>query len=195
MSRTIQAMVDSDAFAQVFTAQEVTEMCIEISSHILGLFESHYVGKTRETKILQKHDANIQLRLGVMGRVATEQIAPILVKTQVITIVTQVSYEFEESDLEIIEHKLDKKDMKHICPDTLVDFLLILLEETTKCIQNKLPKSKRYETFCIENLSTFRDIISSLRPLSKLPNVPARNLDTGIVSLSIKVEINQLVSN
>ena len=188
----ITSLVDSNKFAQVFTAQELTEMCIKICTHIFGLFASYHKTKSKETKLLNKHDADIQLRLGVMGRVASNSILPITVQPRSITILMNEYNERNEVENVEITHDLLRTDMKHVCPDVLVDFLLILLSETVKCLQSLVPGNPRHINFGNENLTIIRDIISDLRPLCKIPYLPIKSLNSGIISLSVEVEVTKL---
>ena len=191
MIKTLYLAVDPDEFTRVLTTQEVSELCVQVSNQIFDLFASHYKTRPIERRLIEKHSTSIQFRIGILGRAAMDKIEKSSIKPHFVKIVTKSMYEFEDDVVNIIKHDMSSTNMKHICPDTLVDFLLMLLEATVKSIQHRLPNTPKADELIKENLSVIRDIFSDLRPLSKIVTLPSRHLDICISSLFVNFDVDR----
>ena len=188
----IVSMVDSEDLKSHFDSQEISLICSQVAEHILRLLSSQYGSSSEQRKIIDSINTMLQLRLGVLGRIATDDIQDEpKIKAQTIILTTKT---FDEAD-EIIEmsheHELSKTSFGQLSPEMMLDFLLILLEEGTKAIRSTLFKP-RYIQYGKDCVTAYRDMLSELRPLAKIAYLP--KLDPNVMLVTLMVVVNTNVS-
>lgn len=192
---SIEFIVDEEEFSRHFDAQEISDICSQISKHILGLIAIQYGSKSPQRLTIEKLSYAMQLRLGVLGRIASNTIEDDpSTKVSQITLNTSVLGDDDEMTSEVYEHDLTSVSFEGLSPDTLLDFLLVLLEEGIKSIRSGLPEYLHYQRYGRECLAAARDMISELRPLAKIPYLPGPNSNALLASLCVKVEVNHSIS-
>lgn len=189
----IVSMVDSEDLKSHFDAQEISIICSQVSEHILKLLSFQYGSKPESRKIIDGINTLLQLRLGVLGRIATEDIQdePNL-KAQTIIFTTKTFNDEDEIVEMSHEHGLDKTSFGQLSPEMTLDFLLILLEEGTKAIRSTL-SDPRYIQYGKDCVTTYRDMLSELRPLAKISYLPKTDPNVLLVTLMVVVDTNMPV--
>ena len=177
--------VERDTLTQYFTAFEVSEICISICTHVLELLAIYNQDKPEALSKIHLHKTLIQFKMGVLGRIAEKEESSVQTIPISLRIGTKL-YELEEDEEEIIsEHKLVAKDMKDICPLTLIDALLLLLVESINSIRHRLPDIPRINTYHDDCISMACCAISGVKPYAKIASLPSRDTETGITSLCL----------
>lgn len=189
---SITSIIDAPELVRHFDAQEISTICTQVCDHILEIIGSQYSNISIQRITLNKLNSAIQLRLGVLGRIATRVIKddPRLVVRE-ITLTTSIIKEDDDVVMVNYEHGLTKTTFGLLSPDLMLDFLLVLLEEGVKGIKETLPKRTRYNRYIKECVTAVRDTISELRPIARIPYLPGYNSNMALASLSVKVDVNQ----
>lgn len=186
----IASMVDSEDLRNHFDPQEISIICSQVTEHILKLISSQYGSKLEQRKVIDSINSSLQLRLGVLGRIATDSIQDEpKIKTRTIILTTKT---FDDND-EIIEmsheHELVKSSFGQLSPEMLLDFLLILLEEGIKAIRNSLSEP-RYVQYGKDCVTAYRDMLSEMRPFAKISYLPRPDPNVLLVTLMVVVSTN-----
>lgn len=179
----LQAQVDVEEIQRMLPPREAALLGAELSSHVVELILSYLDQKDPLRRRLETFDATWQMRMKLLGELAhsgDDSCVPNMAITELrMTAVTL------ENDCDIIKqnivHDTSCTDLQHICPDNLLDFLLVFLESVIKSILPRIPNKLRYKSWSEECLNEARELVSNLRTASFfVENVPTRDRDTSI---------------
>ena len=99
---------------------------------------------------------------------------------------------FDENDELLsndVEHDLRATHVSNICPDTLLDYLLVLIESSIKSLLHKVPDTLNYRTWSRDCIKAARDFVSDLCKISKrIRQAPTRDPNTVITSLMFEAK-------
>ena len=184
--------LDSDELGHALTVLEIVEMCHQVCAHIFRIISVHYGSDSIEKLTLDRMSAGWHFRLGLLGRHGcrntTDYISPDIEVTRLIISIGESSSTSET--ITTIKHNLTHFNLSHICPDTLLDYLLVLLQESMKSMLPKVPNELNYTPFGQDCLSAARDLVSQLRRfVSRIPGMPTRDPNCKIVGLLIEVAL------
>ena len=183
--------LNSEELGSALTIPEIVEVCHQVCAHIFKIISAHYESRPMDKLILGRMSTAWQLRLGLLGRLGCEKDSDYNpLDLEVVKLSLDIG-EFNDKDelaTVAIEHSLAYSNLSHICPDTLLDYLLILLQESIKSILPKVPNELNYVSFSEGCIQGAKDLIHQLRPFaSRIPNTPKRNSNTMLVNLLVEV--------
>ena len=177
------AQVDTEEIGRMTAPRESALLGFLLSSHVIKLITSYLEDRDPLKRRLESIEMNWQMRLkllGELGHSGDGSYVPNVVITELrMTAVTL------ENDCDIVKqeivHDTNSKDMQHICPDNLLDFLLVFLECVIKSILPRIPDKLRYKRWSEECLTEARELVTNLRTASFFAtDVPTRASDTSI---------------
>ena len=187
----ITVAIEESEFKQFFNAQEISIICSQIGDHIMNLLGLQYGRESPQRTTINKLNHAMQLRLGVLGRIAEDNIIDdpmIIVKS--LTLVTNIIRDDDEVVMVNHEHELTKTTFGLLSPDTMLDFLLVLLQEGVKSIRSFIHNNRTYLRYGNECFVAIRDMISELRPLAKIPYLPTADSNVGLATMLVTVDTN-----
>ena len=189
----IISSVDSEEFQHHFDAQEISIICLQICEHIIDLFDLYQKDKppSEHTRI-DRFYLDLQIRLGILGRIATVDINDDPeVKVHEIVFMTSTIDGNDELKTKAHMHDLCVSHFSGLSPMVYLDFMLVLLEESTKGILATMPERSSYSKYGRESANAFRDIVSDLRTFAKDRDLLRPDPNMFFASLLLKVEIHR----
>lgn len=187
----VTATIDKTDLHHQFDGQEISIICSQVCVHVLELLRSYYGSDKANYRAIDKARADIELRLGVMGRVSTRSVNhdPRL-KVDGIAFITSVIKDDDDIETVTHEHSLSKKSFGEISPITLLDFLIILLKEGVDAIRAFFD-NPMHEHYGRETAATLRSLVMEIYPLAKIPYLPKPDINAVIVALMVDVDIER----
>ena len=145
-----------------FDGKTVSEICIQICSHVLEFYANRYPRGTRDRTVIKRHLLTIQTRLGILGRMASSEFATSPhVETFCVLVLT--------NSLAGMPIRRDVFDLSPtrlglVSADTVLLFLSTLLREGVECIRGHLRDVPRLKAFADECSFIFEEIFLEIRP-------------------------------
>jgi hypothetical protein len=176
------AQVDENEIRRMMSVREAALLGAQLSCHVTELMLSHLTNDGAK-RTLRRLIAAWQMRLKILGEIAHSHdgsIVPNVVLTEL-----RMSAVTLENDVDVVKqeivHDMESIDLSHICPDNLLDFLLVFLEAIIRSILPRVPNELRYIAWSQECISEARELVNNLRLSSLLiKDLPTRSPDTSI---------------
>ena len=188
----ILSLVDETEMGRMFSTLEIVKVCDQVSNHIVDIMKAHFPNTSVEFSDLYRINTAWQFRFRLLGRIVYEQKAntfPAIIQVIKLTMTAATFADHGELISSDIEHDLNATHVSNICPDTLLDYLLVLLESSIKTLLNKVPDTLNYRTWSRDCIAAARDFVSDLRKISKrIRQAPTRDPDTMLTSLMFEAK-------
>ena len=172
---------------------ETADICCQVCDHIIGLISYHLGNENEGLKSLKTALILWQFQLRILGTIAFPGDSNTdTVKLRVARLyITTMSLDDDDNTVhQEYEHELSQKDFSQICPDTLLDFMQVLAENSINNLKEQAPDTLNYLSWADERLQVGRELLLQMRRLcTKISDVPNRDSNTVLVSPAIGIEI------